>query len=958
MTGPVGVPGAGPVRSPDRLAWCYLLVLAALVAVGIGAGDLFFLADRSLHLPWALALDACDRAFGAGVAEPAPPGFTDCMAGPARQRGLVMLGAVGVVLACAAALLVLVPSVDLWRLRRHRGRFTVAPAAARFAALCDDNGLSGRDRPRLLIAGPPVRQAFTVGVVGRRPVVVLPAGVAVAYRDPLRFDPVVQHELAHVRARDVVWVSAARGLVWLPVPAVAVGGLLEIGTFSPNAIVGATFLRALLLSVLVAVLAAALLRAREREADLHVVRAGQAQGLTALLHDASTRERPAGNGAAARLRRLLARHPSPRDRAASLRDRERRPTGDLARGVAAGAVALVTMGAVHDLSQELHYAAQGWLPPLVDVWVGAVLLVGVLMPSLLRRAASARRDGVAATWLRPVTGTAIGFFVAAFGTAWRPFPGGGALFQDQDAAGALVCAVVAAALGAGAVGLCVVVATALVDARTSAGDAATGPVGGRWWRYAGHAAAIGVTAAVLWPLPVLPPVWADPAVVRAWLVYLLPATGWLLPALALPLLLAARSWPAGSDLPRRAVRSMRVRAVVLAVLVCGVGAVLRARLDPPATLDEALRAAQARWLLCALVGWGVLLVTASGAGRWPLARSVLAAGVATASCGIVQFVDTAAAGRGADALAFRLAVGAPLVWLLYLTTLTTPLLLLAPKRTVSADTAVRVRPGGGVLVGTALAAVLLTAVVLGPGVPGSYAPLPVAAGAATVPRPQAQPSTPASGPTPTSTPAGPGTEPSAGDLPVAGRRLTAAEARAAVRAVRPALPRTWRAQEPAAAGQQRIEPAACVPLARDAFLKVIEPGVRARAEAKHGTSRGRVVSASTTVTVTVTSYADVVSGAVFAAADAARAACPRFTAEGVRFGVRAKRPPALGEQSWRVDYALSVGSGRQRLTGTTAVVLVRVGHNLVTVSMTAVLGPLDERILGNAATAVVRALGR
>ncbi|MFI9638582.1 M48 family metalloprotease [Micromonospora sp. NPDC051925] len=966
-----------PDAAPDRLGWWYLLVVAALIAAGVGAGDLYFVADRSLIRHWVVAFNACERAFGSTATNLVPPGFTDCLTEPARQRALVLLVAVGIVFACAAVLLVAVPAIDLWRLRRQRRRFTVAGAADRFAALCAAEGLTGRDRPRLLIAGPPVRQAFTVGLVGRRPVVVLPVGLAVAYRDLLRFDPVVRHELAHVRARDVVWVAAVRTLIWLPVPAVAVGGLLEIGSFGANPTVTGAFLRAALLAGLVAVLSAALLRARERAADRHAARADRAEDLIALLRR-GVDGNPQRRRVPAVLRGLLARHPTPRERIRSLREPADRRAGELVQGVAVGAVTVVTMAAAHELVMNGHYRALGWLPWLVDVWVGAVLLVGGLLPSLLRRAATARRCGAAVGWWRPVTGTGIGAFGATLGTAWLPLPGGANLFLGQGAAAGLAFAMVTAALGAGAVGFCVLVTSALVD--TSAPRAG-------WW-YAGHATALGVTVAVLWPVPGLPQLWHDPDLVRVWLAYALPDTGWLLPAFGLPVLLVLRAmatarrgrfgWRGAAALARRTAGSTRARLVAVAVLVCGGGAVGQLRLAPPGTLDEAVRDAQARWLLTALAGGIVLLATVSlavttpgappvtapgsvagagsasvsGAGR--LDRALLAAVATTLGAALMQYLDAALAGRSVDASAFRLTVGNPLVWLLYLAALGMPILLLL--RTDRAGPRRWALPQRAALPVVALTALTLTVLVLGPGVPGAEVPLPTAgvpsASRSDAAAPAPTPSVVASGRPSAAAPTSSGTS-SAG-----GRRLTVAEARAVARAVRSALPASWVSRRVTPAGNDRIEPAECVPLARDRYLDVLRPGERVRSEVKFGTPPGRLGMVSTTVEVGVTSYAEPVPGAVFAAAGAARSACRRFTGGGVRFTVGRRPPPALGEQSWRVDYALAVGSGRKQITGATAFVLVRVGHNLVTVSMVAITEPLDERLLTDAVATVVDALDR
>ncbi|MGY3514948.1 M48 family metalloprotease [Micromonospora sp. PTRAS2] len=982
----------GDGGTPYRLGWLYLLVVAALVAVGIRAGDLLFLANRAWSLPWAAAFAECELAYGATATNPVPPGFTDCMAGPARERGLVMLGAVGVVLAGAALLLLLVPAVDQWRLRRHRGRFAVPGAADRFAVLCDDNGLTGRNRPRLLIAGPPVRQAFTIGVVGRRPLVVLPAGVAVAYRDPARFDPVVQHELAHVRARDVTWVAAVRGLVWLPVPAIAAGVLVEVasnrlmfplGDGPPQvdpgatvALLGGSLLTVLLLAGLVALLAASLLRMREREADRHAARAGQADALATLLTDAVARTAPGGNPVAAALRRPFAHHPRPLDRVRALRRPYGVRDGDLVQGLAVGAVTVVAMAAAANVTREMHYAAQGWLPAGVAAWVGAALLVGGLLPSLLRRAESARRTGVPATWWRPVAGTATGLFVAAFGTAMLPLPGANGLFLTPGTADGLLFAAASAALGAGAAGLCVALATVLVGPRPAAGPARAAG------RLAGHLVAIAATAVLLWPLPLLAAVLHTdlPEAFRAWLVYSLPKAGWPA-ALALLALLAARLLPTGPGALRRVAGSMEAQVVALAALVGGTAAILRTQLDPPATIDEALRAAQARWLLCALTGWVVLLATATRPGPRALARGLLAAGSATVLAGFLQYAHSAVTGRSADALALRLAVGTPLVWLLFLAALTSAVLLLRPARAVPPGRVPEppdrpALPGRLVVPATGLVIGLLAGVVLGPGVPGSYAPVPLPAALPSAPpdgtgtgtaAPAGSPGPGAGGtipaaPTTTTDPARTG-PPTVGTSAEAGRLLTGTEARKVARAVRSALPRSWVSEEAGPATESRIEPAACRPLARDAYLDGLKPGERAAAEARYSTPPGQVGIASTTAKVTVASYAEPVPASVFAAAEADRAACRRFTGSNddgppVRFAVRARPAPAVGEQSWRVDYGLSVGSGVNEITGSSAFVMVRVGHNLVTLTVTSVSRPLDERLVADALTAVARALDR
>ncbi|HWG99466.1 MAG TPA: hypothetical protein VNV66_09105, partial [Pilimelia sp.] len=110
--------------------------------------------------------------------------------------------------------------------------------------------------------------------------------------------------------------------------------------------------------------------------------------------------------------------------------------------------------------------------------------------------------------------------------------------------------------------------------------------------------------------------------------------------------------------------------------------------------------------------------------------------------------------------------------------------------------------------------------------------------------------------------------------------------------------------------------------------------------------------------ITVSSHAVPVPAAVLRAADAALAACPRLTTpSGVTVALRAGEPPPLGEESRRIDLDMTVAVRGARITGRSAAVLVRVGHNLVEVTMTAIMEPLDESLLREAVLRTVRALG-
>ncbi|MEH1098273.1 M48 family metalloprotease [Micromonospora sp. CPCC 205561] len=917
-----GGPGAGPRPAPDRLGWLYALVLASLVSVGISAGGLYFLADRSLSRPWATAVDVCTRAHPVEAAQRSPA-RDRCLAGQFGRRGVAMLAGAGIALGATAALVLVLPLADRRRLRR---RLTVPGAQERFVELCDRTGLAGRRRPRLVVAAPPVRQAYTTGGVLGRPTVVLPAAVAVAHADPARFDPVVAHELAHVLARDVAWASAVRALIWLPVPAVLAAGLLEVAFFGPNATYLTALGRATVVTVLTALLAAGLLRRREREADRYAAGHGHGEHLAALLR-AGTARRPR--------RRPLARHPDPAARAAAL-GRPVDPPGGVTHGLAVGAVAMLAMGAADALVRDLFLTAQAAVGPPVAVCVGAVLLSLGLLPALLRRAAA----GVGGWW-RPVLGAAIGFAVTAFVATALPVPGSSGVSARPDVSVALFVAALAGPLAASVAGLCVLLARLVVARRTAS-------VG---WRSATYLVAASAGVAVLWPLPAVASVPTDGHAARDWLVFALPRSGWPLLALLVPVLvgLLLRGAAEGHRRPLRRWDRGVVAAVLTAVLVGAGAAVWRTELFPPGTLAEAGRQAQQRWLLCALTGWAVLVVLALGR-RAGVGRALTAGWAAGTAAALLQYAHALVTGRadGWDTVGAHLL--APLAWLGHLVAFTLPFLVsrpTAPAATPSSPASTRAP-----VAAVAVLAALLAGVVLGPGIPGAYAPLPVAG-----PTAAAAPSVaPVESPTPGATPAP--SRPVAG-RPDPGRLLSRAEARRAAGAVRAVLPPGWRVPpDRSAGGDSRIDPSACRPLAEDSYLDRLGGVERVRERARYATVPGLTATASAELVIEVRSHAEPVPASVLAEAESARRACPRFTARGtdgsaVRFAVDAQPPPGLGEQAWRVDYRLALGSGQTRITGRSAFVIVRVGHNLVTVHATAVTEPLDERLLGAAVEAAV-----
>ncbi|MFG1918337.1 M48 family metalloprotease [Micromonospora sp. NPDC048898] len=817
----------------------------------------------------------------------------------------------------------------------------VAGAEQRFAELCDRQGLHGRHRPELFVAGPSVRQAFTTVRPGGRPLVVLPAAVAVAYRDPARFDPVVQHELAHVRGRDVRWVSAVRGLLWLVVPAVAVASVSEIRAVGLPAFPLVTAGRALVLVLVSALLRALVLRLREHEADQQVSRTGDATALIRLL-EAAAATRPQHPG---RLRRLFARHPTPQRRAAALRAGQQVSVDGPMQAAVTGAVTAIVAGAAAHAALTLAFDR--------DLSVLSAALVGVLLgfgltPALHRRAltgAPSRR------WL-PIVAAAAGLAVGGFVFPTGPAGASTSFPTGTASLGVSLWGAILAALAGMVAGTACTVLAGLAARRGP--DRFT-----RLRRGLTYLAAAATVTAICWPLPRLAAGLEWPAPIRTWLVYALPDAPWPWLGLALPTAVVALiGW-----------RRLATRAVLSVVAVTGlIGASLasaQALTHPPATLDAAVALLQQRGWICALAGWAALVVLAAGRGDPGVGRALVAGAGVAALTGTSQFVHQVLSVRTVDATLLRLYVGVPVIWWFYLAVLTTPILIglsalagrLGQRPGRIGQPARRDGPRARVwqVLAPVTAALLVGAAAL-VGLPGGPVPLPTATPATTAPAAVGVPSPTTVAPSANASPAG--ADP--------GRVLTVAEAGAAAGAVRARLPAFWKPEpQQKDTGESRsvVEPAACRQLARDDFLRRIKPDQRVDEIRGFATRKSPNSISGSTILVIVTSYAHPVPDTLLGEAEAARAACTRFTATApggspVRFTVSAQPAPQVGEESWRIRYDLASGSGSSKITGTTLYGLVRLGHNLVVVQLTAIAEPPDEAVFEAAVSATVTALSR
>jgi Zn-dependent protease with chaperone function len=960
-------PAAGRRPLPAwPLAGMYVLVFTVLGCVGVSAGQALFDGGTAASASAHRQLSLCLVKFQGSLQSPAGwHEYVRCTVGAYRFEGFLALGAVGVVLALAAGLSVIVPWADRWRVARAGHLPDIPEVTARFESLCRERGVAGRRRPRLLIAGPGVRQAFTAALPGGRPLIVIPAAVAVAHGDPSRFDPVVLHEIAHVRARDVSWVSAVRWIAWITVPVIALAQLADFraGTASRSE-TGYVVLHAAALVAATVVIAAGLLRRREIEADrLAVQWLGSPEALRRLL---DTSGGPAARGG---LRgafrwglRPLARHPSIATRIRALGDPLGLRDGAFGYALVTGVVAVMAMNAAYFIANNLDWATTGYLPDQLAASAGGVLLGFGLTPLLLRRAIRARRRGVPCAWWQPVAGTAAGMLLGSLFQPATPAPF--ALSAPQPSLvtmSAVVTVLLTASAGAGITTLAAGLASHA--ARRFSHRPESWPWGTAWLALAVACSA----AAALWPIPQFALGWGSAGWItteRDWLTFYLPTGQWRWLALPYPaavLLLTLRARPAGiraltGDVTaawRAAAAGMRnwgrrARAAAPALTpVCAAvaGATLFLPHSFPATssLTGLVYGLEERAWVCTLAGWTVLVVLILSRGVAGLARACAAAWLATLLAGAEFFVYGAFTGHPRVFADLSFAITAPSVWLSYLAVPTSCLALLRSRPRAA------VKRWWTLPAAAAAAAVLASAT----GIPGLLA-APAGLSAA------AQTTAPRSPGPPKRASAALGSRPAAG----AGRILTYAAAQAVAGAAGAALAPGWTHDSAAMAGgsgqSETIHPAACVPLQDRKFLGVLPVPV-AQAQDAYKKRPGLISLESETITVKVESFSRLIPSTLLAAAKQDLRACHRFTVTGPFVGSFTETAhggpvPAAGAPAWQADLTMTYRSAGGPVTWT----VVTIGHNLIFITQQTItedaVPPPDEAATGAALTAVMAAL--
>ncbi|GLY94010.1 hypothetical protein Acsp02_12660 [Actinoplanes sp. NBRC 103695] len=306
------------VRLPSPGVARYGAVLLLLAAAGMFAGHTTFNAIQGQR--WVAIVKVCAAGRPLDAVPDVATGavYLRCLSAVEWDRAGYTFGGALVVLLLGALLMVLLPYRLLWRAG------PLSPAEPRITTRTGT-------AVKVFFGGERLTEAFAVRTLrGTR--IILPRGLRRLPDDQI--DAVLRHEAAHVRAGDVTLVWLTRGLWWALIPALLTPILminLQVLRSYPDELPKASLLllmnmvthafywnyalRSLLLLAVAAVVAAAVLRSREHEADLTAAEGGEAGMLDLLRGSSSPRHRW--------WRRLQAIHPSPRRRLAALDDPHR-----------------------------------------------------------------------------------------------------------------------------------------------------------------------------------------------------------------------------------------------------------------------------------------------------------------------------------------------------------------------------------------------------------------------------------------------------------------------------------------------------------------------------------------------------------------------------------------------------------------------------------------------------------
>ncbi|WP_078607101.1 M48 family metalloprotease [Streptomyces flavidovirens] len=309
-----------------------------------------------------------------------------CAAPMNNTQSWFVLGATALTLGLGLALMWLLPRLLL----RKAGRRSPAPPAWQDWAeqAARDLGLSRT--PEVLWGGLRLREAFTLNRRRRARIILPPGALGLP---PEQVEAIIRHETAHAAAGDVTLVWLTRGVRWAVLAVLLIPELQiyfsfwlpKVGTVPVIALLTSPLsfllglinlysleyaLRVLFLLAVAFLVAAALLRRREYEADLRSVHGRSSTALESLLAGTSTRD-------VRWWRRPLALHPAATHRLTALRHPELAQHGSMTGAAAIGLLAGMSVPALSFTLPQGPFKLVPWGDSLDSAGLIAGLAVAV-----------------------------------------------------------------------------------------------------------------------------------------------------------------------------------------------------------------------------------------------------------------------------------------------------------------------------------------------------------------------------------------------------------------------------------------------------------------------------------------------------------------------------------------------------------------------------------------------------
>ena len=302
-----------------------------------------------------------------------------CTAGVEARRFVYVLGGACLTLLASLGVVLAVPRVIERRRRLRPVDSRLAPAIEKLRAFAREAGLA--NEPALMMgAAATLRDGFSYGIPGRYRIALSPA-ILVRWRDSATFDPLLRHELAHLKNHDVplAWMARSMWLVVVPVLALPLVWWILSGDLSA---ISSYVWRAVLLAAVTLLASSTLLRSREHDADLGASRSPEsAAELKNLLQRVSTPART-------RWRKVIAYHPTPAERLAIVSSPARHARVTFVDGLTAAFLAGLTLplltAAVSTILPGLAFVIPA---TLVGMLLGSTVGLGLWRQSLVQRVA-------------------------------------------------------------------------------------------------------------------------------------------------------------------------------------------------------------------------------------------------------------------------------------------------------------------------------------------------------------------------------------------------------------------------------------------------------------------------------------------------------------------------------------------------------------------------------------------